>query len=71
MNFAREKVKVAFRQFIIDKVHVTFEQGVFDGVIDDIENTNGPLEVNLKVDIPLETIKALQEILKNNPGNII
>ena len=67
MNTQRERVKAAFKQFVLEKVHVTFEQGVFDGVILDIENVNGPLEVNLKIDLPLETIKALQEILGKQP----
>jgi len=67
VNTQRERVKAAFKQFVLEKVHVTFEQGVFDGVILDIENVNGPLEVNLKIDLPLETIKALQEILGKQP----
>ena len=63
MNIERERVKAAFKQFVLEKIHVTFEQGVFDGVITDIENVKGPLEVNFKIDIPLETIQALQKIL--------
>jgi len=66
VNTPRERVKAAFRQFVVDKIHVTFEQGVFDGVLDDIAGTKGPLEVNFKIDIPFETIRALQEILRGN-----
>ena len=64
MNTQKERVKAVFKQFVLEKIHFTFEQGVFDGVIEDIENTKGPLEVNLKIDIPLETIQALQKILR-------
>lgn len=63
MNKHREKVKAAFRQFVVDKIHVTFEEGVFEPVLDKIEKTDEPLEVNFKIDIPLETIRALQKIL--------
>ena len=64
MDKHREKVKSAFRQFVVDKIHVTFEEGVFNPVLDRIEESDGPLGVNFKIDIPLETVRALQRILR-------
>ena len=66
MDLRKERMKSAFKQFVLDKVHVTFDTGVFDPVIDDIEKRTDAMEITFKIDIPFETIQALQKLLKEN-----
>lgn len=62
----REKMKEAFRQFVLEKTNVIFDSGELDAVFDHIEKgKSGPLEVNFRIRIPEETVASLKHILED------
>lgn len=61
---SREEVKDALRKFYMERMIEFLKSSGLEKMVDSLAEVEGPVEFNLKVEIPSETVQQLQKKLK-------